>query len=302
MTDSAGGRGSQLTLVNVISRKGGTGKTTLGLLLATHLGGDTSQARHSVMLDLDISGTQLIEGLLDLLGDEEPGEEGPKDGLTAFLFDPPWTHDCDRLTASLLPLPALGRVSIAVSQTRREEIWKYLPVLEWEHDTRHLCHRFEEWLFRLMWDPPWDGAKHITVFFDNGPGEIGLASALASHQWSGLARRLRRFCECRVGNLYVCTSDLPDLRAAVRWLDPLASVGTPTQVVLNRVHGAGELEAAQLILGDHKARPFRFDKRLLDLYSGRVGAKDVVAALQKDEQLSDLVAWIEELPTVSLGQ
>lgn len=107
MNSAKKGALAQATVVNVLSAKGGVGKSTIAMVLAHTLAG--SRGRHAFLLDLDFSGTSWVKGLPGALQEDSGAPslsmylaqawEGktPDDRTVAGLFRP-W-RGVDRLRA-----------------------------------------------------------------------------------------------------------------------------------------------------------------------------------------------------------
>jgi len=287
----------QVTLVNVISRKGGTGKTTLGLLLATHFA-DRGDDHRALVLDLDFLGTQLLEGLAPLLAEHPKQVAGEDRTLASWLFEPPWTASGRELGETALGLE-LPRVWVAPSQTRPVDIERLFPLLEWETETHYLCGRLEQALVALVRSEGWRDAEAVTVVLDNGPGQVGLAAALPSHGWDYL--RGQRPC-CRYANVYVCTPDAPDVFSANLWLEELGRKEADrgrTQVVLNRVF-SDDAEAQAVKDLPPWAAPLRVDHlpELQEVYVQDPDRDKLLKLARTNDSLRELAQRLGALPVL----
>lgn len=201
---------TRATFVNITSCKGGVGKSTIALFLAHVL---ARRGRPVFVLDLDLSGSNLAEGLgeaLDLpvhppdlhdylcmiLDHERPGT----DVLRAIVHR--WRHvtNLHVLTTSVSPLPR--------------------DLLAYEMEQEHTYGRLRRAVFELCLKLGSGTRVRSPVFIldhEPGLGERKLGYLTTASAWSGNLEPYRA-AEVAWLNLHVCSDDRQDLIQTYFWL------------------------------------------------------------------------------------
>ncbi|MBF0406163.1 MAG: ParA family protein [Candidatus Riflebacteria bacterium] len=167
------------TIFNIVSQKGGCGKTTVALLIAKickYLG------KSSLILDLDFTGTSMKDIFADTSNDKFNVFDSPSSSsgtkleelLTPGPFDISHKAWTEKITESILPIPDSDlsvRIDCIPSNTGPKSYRKVSPFLEIEAESGFLAKKSRQLILHL-----WN--KYGVFILDNGPGITGLSQGL----------------------------------------------------------------------------------------------------------------------------
>lgn len=221
-------------IINVLSRKGGVGKTTMALLIARHLA-ERDEKPVVVVFDLDFTGTSLEDAIQALTSNDSGAEDEEKSepqGLEEYLFDlsggSGWELQAEktlgeyRVTPSAKPLfyyassanqrqlgdPADERRENAADKEKNEDA--ILGNVKAKEIVRERLHRLIRWVIERNGD-----RRHFVFILDNSPGVRGLGKELLDH-----AFHPRPPPRVTWADVIVATPDRQDLLASFHvWLD-----------------------------------------------------------------------------------
>ncbi len=205
----------KITIINIVSIKGGVGKTVIALALAKLLTSEHSGNIGRVLyLDTDFSGTCTRSGLLNESFDRS-NWRGPGD--FHFLEDLISSIDLTGLKKDARKYferfpNSKDKLWLAFSSENHETIRKFSHFMDMEQYTNLILSR----LLDLSWHALQDVEKDAVIILDNGPGVYGLEAGLLDNY-----ENIQKFIKARsvaedargvsVSHLFLISPDLQDI-------------------------------------------------------------------------------------------